>query len=113
VLAVFSEPTATEERALAFKTARLESPPPIVLVDGLWLKLAVPTGDIKSDRLGRQRRVNHKKKRVMLTALGSRRSSRASSSKPSGKGQDNPATFARWQVLGRSRVADLVRFQRR
>ena len=33
-----------EARAQAFKTARLESPPPIVLVDGLWLKLAVPPG---------------------------------------------------------------------
>jgi hypothetical protein len=41
-----------------------------VLVDGLWLKLAVPTGDVKSDSLGRQRPVKHKEKRVMLTALG-------------------------------------------
>ena len=38
-----------EARAHAFKTARLESPPPIVLVDGLWLKLAVPTGEITED----------------------------------------------------------------
>jgi hypothetical protein len=59
-----------EERAHAFKTARLEHPPPIVLVDGLWLKLAVRTGAVKSDRLGRQRPVKHKEKRVMLTALG-------------------------------------------
>ena len=59
-----------EERAQAFKTARLENPPPIVLVDGLWLKLAVATGEVKSDRLGRQRPVKHKEKRVMLTALG-------------------------------------------
>lgn len=59
-----------EERAQAFKTARLETPPPIVLVDGLWLKLAVPTGDIKRDAVGRKRPVKHKAKRVMLTALG-------------------------------------------
>lgn len=59
-----------EERAQAFKTARLETPPPIVLVDGLWLKLAVPTGDIKRDAVGRKRPVKHKEKRVMLTALG-------------------------------------------
>jgi transposase-like protein len=59
-----------EERAQAFKTARLENPPPIVLVDGLWLKLAVPTGGVKSDRLGRHRPVKHQEKRVMLTALG-------------------------------------------
>jgi hypothetical protein len=59
-----------QEQAQAFKMARLETPPPIVLVDGLWLKLAVPTGDLKADRLGRQRPVKHKQKRVMLTALG-------------------------------------------
>jgi transposase-like protein len=58
------------ERAQAFKTARLESPPPIVLVDGLWLKLAVPTGDIKRDAGGRKRPVKHQEKRGMLTALG-------------------------------------------
>ena len=59
-----------QEQAQAFKTARLEVPPPIVLVDGLWLKLAVPTGDRKADGIGRQRPVKHKQKRVMLTALG-------------------------------------------
>jgi putative transposase len=59
-----------EERAQAFKTARLENPPPIVLVDGLWLKLAVPTGDVKRDRVGRKRAVKRQEKRVMLTALG-------------------------------------------
>ena len=36
-----------EDRAQAFKTARLETPPPSVLVDGLWLKLAVPTGSTR------------------------------------------------------------------
>jgi transposase-like protein len=59
-----------QERAQAFQTARLTNPPPIVLVDGLWLKLAVPTGELKADRLGRQRPGKHKEKRVMLTALG-------------------------------------------
>src|SRR6266571_3692669 len=49
-----------QEQAQAFKTARLEVPPPIVLVDGLWLKLAVPTGDRKADGIGRQRSVKHK-----------------------------------------------------
>jgi hypothetical protein len=33
------------QRADALKTAQLESPPPIVLVDGLWRKLAGLTGD--------------------------------------------------------------------
>jgi hypothetical protein len=59
-----------EERAQAFKTARLESPPPIVRVDGLWLKLAVPTGEITEDSRGRKRAVKRKQQRVMLTALG-------------------------------------------
>ena len=59
-----------EARAQAFKTARLEVPPPVVLVDGLWLKLAVPTGEWQSDSLGRRRAVKRKQKRVMLTALG-------------------------------------------
>ena len=59
-----------EQRAHAFKTARLQAPPPIVLVDGLWLKLAVPTGEWKTDSSGRRRAVKHKQKRVMLTALG-------------------------------------------
>jgi transposase-like protein len=59
-----------KERAQAFQTARLAHPPPIVLVDGLWLKLAVPTGEVTSDRLGRKRPVKHQGKRVMLTALG-------------------------------------------
>ena len=59
-----------KERVETWKMSRLETPPPIVLVDGLWLKLAVPTGDVKSDKVGRQRAVKHKEKRVMLTALG-------------------------------------------
>ena len=59
-----------EERAQAFKTARLVAPPPIVLVDGLWLKLAVPTGEITADSRGRKRAVKCKQQRVMLTALG-------------------------------------------
>ncbi len=59
-----------EERAHACKTARLASPPPIVLVDGLWLKLAVPTGEITTYRRGRKRTVKRKQPRVMLTALG-------------------------------------------
>ena len=59
-----------EERAHAFKTARLETPPPLGLVEGLWRKLAVPTGDITRDAVGRKRPVKHQEKRGMLTALG-------------------------------------------
>jgi transposase-like protein len=59
-----------EQRAQAFKTARLQAPPPIVLVDGLWFKLAVPTGEWKTDASGRRRAVKHQQTRVMRTALG-------------------------------------------
>jgi transposase-like protein len=59
-----------EQRAQACKTARLEAPPPIVLVDGLWLKLAVPPGEFVADASGRQRAVKRRQQRVMLTALG-------------------------------------------
>jgi hypothetical protein len=50
--------------------ARLAAPPPIGLVAGLWLKLAVPTGEVQEDARGRQRAVKRQQKRVMLTALG-------------------------------------------
>jgi len=59
-----------EEQAHTFKTARLASPPPIVLVDGLWLKLAVPTGETTVDSSGRKRAVKRQQQRVMLTPLG-------------------------------------------
>lgn len=59
-----------EARAKAFKTARLVAPPPVVVVDGLWLKLAVPTGEWQLDSMSRRRAVRRKQKRVMLTALG-------------------------------------------
>ena len=58
------------ERAQAFKTARLASPPPLVLVDGLWRKLAVPTGEIPEESSGRKRAVQRTQQRGMLTALG-------------------------------------------
>ena len=59
-----------EHRAQAFTTAPLEAPPPIGLVDGLWLKLAVPTGEYTTDAQGRRRPVQERQQRVMLTALG-------------------------------------------
>lgn len=61
---------ALDGRVAAFKTARLPTPPPIVLVDGLWVKIAYPTGAIKVDAQGRRRAAKRKQKRVVLTALG-------------------------------------------
>jgi hypothetical protein len=57
-----------EERAHAFKTARVPAPPPMVLVDGLGLTLAVPTGAWPTARSGRRRALPHKPKRVRLPA---------------------------------------------
>jgi hypothetical protein len=59
-----------EGRVTAFKTARLPNPPPIVLVDGLWVKIAYPTGEIKVDAQGRRRAAKRQQQRVVLTALG-------------------------------------------
>ena len=59
-----------EAQVSAFKSASLAAPPPIVLVDGMWVKIAYPTGDIRVDAQGRRRATKRKQKRVVLTALG-------------------------------------------
>ena len=61
---------SVEQRAEAFKTQPLEAPPPIILVDGMWVKIAYPNGDMRVDSQGRRRSVKRKQKRVMLSALG-------------------------------------------
>jgi transposase-like protein len=53
-----------------FKTQALASPPPILLVDGMWVKIAYPTGEYHHDAQGRRRSVKRKQKRVVLSALG-------------------------------------------
>ena len=58
------------QRAEAFKTQPLEAPPPILLVDGMWIKIAYPNGKMTVDTQGRRRAVKRKQKRVMLSALG-------------------------------------------
>jgi len=59
-----------QEQVRAFKTAALDAPPPIVLVDGMWVKIAYPTGEITDDARGRHRQAKRQQKRVVLTALG-------------------------------------------
>jgi putative transposase len=54
----------------AFKKRPLATPPPIVLVDGMWVKIAYPTGEISADTRGRRRAVKHKQQRGVLSALG-------------------------------------------
>ena len=62
--------SSVAEQIKAFKTQLLESLPPIVLVDGMWVKIADPTGDHGLDTQGRLRAVKRKEKRVVLSALG-------------------------------------------
>jgi transposase-like protein len=59
-----------EARVEVWKTRRLAAPPPIVMVDGCWVKIAYPSGEVRVDALGRRRAVKRKQKRVVLTALG-------------------------------------------
>jgi putative transposase len=59
-----------QEQVSAFKTTPLDAPPPIVLVDGMWVKIASPTGESTDDARGRHRQAKRQQKRVVLTALG-------------------------------------------
>jgi len=52
------------------KTQALDSPPPMLLVDGLWVQIASPTGECRLDAQGRRRAVKRKQKRVGLSARG-------------------------------------------
>ena len=52
------------------KTQVLESPPPMLLGDGLGVKIASPTGEYRHDAQGRRRSIKRKQKRVVLSALG-------------------------------------------
>jgi len=45
------------QRAEAFKTQPIEAPPPILLVDGMWIKIAYPSGKMTVDSQGRRRAV--------------------------------------------------------
>jgi transposase-like protein len=44
--------------------------PPIVRVDGIWITIMFPTGEIRKDRLGRKRPVKRAKKVPILAAQG-------------------------------------------
>jgi transposase-like protein len=59
-----------DKQIKAWKSAGLEVPPAVVMVDGMWVKIAYPTGAHCLDAHGRLRAVKHKEKRVVLSALG-------------------------------------------
>src|SRR5262249_10394820 len=58
------------QQAEAFTTQPLAAPPPMLLVDGMWINIAYPSGKMTVDSQGRRRAVKRKQKRVMLSALG-------------------------------------------
>src|SRR6266849_1893285 len=58
------------QRAEAFKTQPLAAPPPMLLVDGMWISIAYANGKMTVESQGRRRAVKRKQKRVMLSALG-------------------------------------------
>jgi transposase-like protein len=59
-----------DKQVKAWKSATLEVPPAVVIGDGLWGKIASPTGEQCLDTQGRLRAVKRKEKRVVLSALG-------------------------------------------
>jgi transposase-like protein len=61
---------AVAKQGKALKSAALEAPPAVVLVDGMWVKSASPSGELRLDAQGRLRAVKRKEKRVVLSALG-------------------------------------------
>lgn len=48
----------------------LSSVPPVIMLDAIWMTLLEPTGDIRTDRAGRQRTIKAKEKVCLLVALG-------------------------------------------
>ena len=65
----------------ALREGPLERIPPVVLLDGIWLKLMRPTGERYQDRLGRQRPRQRRVKVPLLIAYGV-----------------DPTTGARWML---------------
>ena len=54
-----------EARGAAWKTRRVAAPPPIVMVDGCWVTIASPSGEVRVEALGRRRAVKRQQQRVV------------------------------------------------
>lgn len=52
------------------KKGKIANPPPVLIVDGLWVKILYQTDQIKQDKLGRKRKKKKRSKRVILIAMG-------------------------------------------
>jgi transposase-like protein len=59
-----------DKQVKAWKSAVMEAPPAVVMVEGLWGKIASPPGEPGLDAQGRRRAVKRKAKRGVLSALG-------------------------------------------
>lgn len=56
--------------AEAFQAGPLTRVPPVVMLDGLWLKVLEPTGEVFRDKLGRRRQRHKLRKFPLLVAYG-------------------------------------------
>jgi transposase-like protein len=54
----------------AFRQAPLQDTPPVILIDGVNLKIMCPTGTYQNNQRGQRREVKHREKLVLLAALG-------------------------------------------
>ena len=59
-----------QKEMAAFRQARLDDTPPVILVDGVNLKLLCPSGTYHTNQRGQRREVKRRVERVLLAALG-------------------------------------------
>jgi transposase-like protein len=60
---------AAQERMDAWRRQRLAETPPVIIIDGVWVEILYPTGDLWTDRSGHHRQKRRGQKRVILAAL--------------------------------------------
>jgi transposase-like protein len=60
---------AAQARMDAWRCQRLVETPPVIIIDGVWVEILYPTGEIWTDRSGHQRQKRRGQKRVILAAL--------------------------------------------
>jgi transposase-like protein len=58
-----------QHKVSAWQQSKLEQTPPIVLVDGVWVKILYPTGETWLDQAGHKRQQQRGQERVILAAM--------------------------------------------
>jgi transposase-like protein len=61
---------AAQSPMMAWRERTITSPPPRVIVDGVWVQVLAPTGATFLDRSGHQRKEMRGVEQVILTVLG-------------------------------------------